>query len=242
MRNVAIAFCVVLTIIGFNLAHAQSGCAATSCVRLPVILKMEAPKPTPAPSNRVIVISSSAFTPYVGSDHLYLVGEMRNETTSKVRFVKINAVLRDAAGQIVDGTYSYASVGTLTPNMTSGFRLIFSKPPAWATYEFTVTWDTTTHIPYALQILSPESYFDSSNAYHVRGTVKNQDAVEHTFVEVFLIMYDSNNQVIGVESTFMNPTTLTAGQEVPFDISAYFWKGKPDHSQVTRYSIQAIDD
>jgi hypothetical protein len=72
--------------------------------------------------------------------------------------------------------------------------------------------------------------------------VKNQDTIQHTFVQIFLVMYDSNNQVIGVDYTFTNPTTLAPGQEVPFDIDAYFWKGKPDHSQVARYTIQAYDD
>ncbi len=47
----------------------------------------------------VVILSSNAFVPYSGSTSLYVVGEVKNTSASNVRFVKINAVLRDNSGQ-----------------------------------------------------------------------------------------------------------------------------------------------
>jgi hypothetical protein len=180
--------------------------------------------------------------PYEGSSSLYLVGEVRNETQGKVDSVKINAVLRDAAGQIVDETYGSSGIDTLAPGMTSEFLLIFSKPGAWAAYEFTVRWSPATSTAYALQVLNTETSFDTPDTYHVRGIIKNQDTIWHAYVEVHLTMYDSNNRVIGIGNSVTNPPGLDPGQEAPFDVYGFFWKGKPDRSQVARYAIQAIDN
>ena len=97
------------------MAHAQSGCATTSCVYLPTMFQVA------APSNKAIVINSNRFAPFAGSGPLYLDGEVRNNTKSNADFVKINAVLRDATGQIVDGAFTYSHANTLTPGMTRDF-------------------------------------------------------------------------------------------------------------------------
>jgi hypothetical protein len=234
MRRILVVLFVIFAASGLATAEVQSDCTSGTCVYLPLVVK--------APTNKVIVSSSSTFVPYEGSSSLYLVGEVLNDTNSNVRFVKINAILRDSAGQIVDGDYSYSHIDRLTPGMVSAFRLIFSSPPAWETYELTVTWSTTDQSPYELEIINPEAYFDSSNAYHVRGTVRNQYEAQRTFVKVLLTMYDYNNQVIGAEYGYTNPSTLEPRQEVPFDLDAYFWKYKPDRGKVTRYTIRAFDD
>jgi hypothetical protein len=126
--------------------------------------------------------------------------------------------------------------------MVSGFRIIFSDVPNWSSYELTVTWSTTTESPIALQVVSPESYFDSSDAFHVRGMIKNNSSSQRTFVQIFLTMYDASNTVIGVDSSYTSPTTLEPGQSVPFDIYAFFWKFKPNRAKVAQYSIRAFDD
>lgn len=236
MRRILFVICAIFAVINLGTARAQSGCINSTCIiYLPLILK------TPS-TNKVVVLSSNTFVPYQGSSSLYLIGEVLNDTSSNVEFVKINGILRNNAGQIVDGSYSYSYIDKLTPGMVSPFLIIFYSPPAWESYELTVTWSTTDQSPYALEIINPEAYFDSYDAYHVRGIVRNQYPVPRTFVKVFLTMYDNNNQVIGAEYNYTNPTTLEAGQEVPFDIEAYFWKYKPDRSKVTRYTIRAFDD
>lgn len=197
---------------------------------------------TTNPNMKVMLLSSNAFVPYTGSNDLYIVGEVQNNTSSNVQFVKVNVVLRDANGSIVDGEYSYSDIDKLKLGMVSPFLVIFSNPPTWLSYEVTLTWSTTTEEPYPLEITNPETYFDSYNAYHIRGSVKNQYSVQRTFVQLFLTLYDPSNQVIGVATTYLNPSTLEPGQEVSFDVEAFFWKYKPDKTKITRYTLQVYDD
>jgi len=159
-----------------------------------------------------------------------------------VESVKINAVLRDGAGNIVDGGYTYSDIDTLTPGMISSFGIIFSDTPAYTTIELTVTWAKTDRRPYELQITNLETYFDSSDSFHAKGIVTNQTGGARTFVKVFIVLYDANNQVIGADSSYLNPYDLSPGQQIPFDEYVYFWKGKPNRSLVHHYSVRAFDD
>lgn len=187
-------------------------------------------------------MSSNAFEPYEGSGNIYIAGEVLNNTGSNVRFVQISGTLRDVNGSVVDSTYTYADISVVTPNNKSPFLMIFSDPPAWATYELTVSWDTTSELPYPLQILNSTSYFDSSDAFHVVGEITNQYSEERTFIEAYVTIYDSNGNVIGVGSSYTNPYDLTPGETASFDTDIYFWKGKPDQNQVASFSLQVIDD
>jgi hypothetical protein len=197
---------------------------------------------TPTSTPKVVVLSSNAFVPYEGSTFLFIVGEVRNNTSSNVIFVQISGTLRDADGNVVDSEYTYADIGILTPGMKSPFLMIFSDPPDWETYELVVTWDTTTDQPYPLQILNSTSYFDDYDAYHVVGEIKNQYGEERTFIKAFVTLYDINGMVIGVEYTYTNPSDLLPGETASFDTDVYFWKGKPDRDQVASYALQVIDD
>ncbi|MDX9831102.1 MAG: FxLYD domain-containing protein [Anaerolineae bacterium] len=197
----------------------------------------------PAPSPIVRVLSSNAFTPYMGSTSLYIVGEVRNDTGSNVNDVEISATLRDGSGNVVDSDYFWSMIEILTPGMTSPFRIIFSEPPAWVSYDLQVTWDTTTsHHPYALEVLNSTSYFDSYDEFHVVGEVRNQYAELRNYVRAFVTMYDAQGQVIGADSSYTNPNELSPGQTASFDAGVYFWKHKPDQSKLASYRLQVYDD
>jgi hypothetical protein len=205
----------------------------------------EDPSPTATllPAGQVSILNSNTFSPFEDLGWTNLVGEVVNNTGGDVGSVKIDAILRDNAGAIVDGESTYTSIGTLAPGMTSPFKIIFFNSPAWATYELTLTWDNDPFSsPYVLEVLELESYFDGNDAFHARGKVRNPDTVAHEFVTVHVTLYNSAGQVIGTDYTFTNPTTLNPSQEVPVDVEVYSWKGKPDRSQVASYSVKAVDD
>lgn len=250
-----VAFAALLSV---YVTSAQTNC----CIYIPLVRQPDItptftieptaiiPSPSPSPTSEptvtpdptVKVLSSTAFVPFSGSTSLYIVGEVRNDTDTTVQFVRLNAVLRSTTGQIVDGSESFSYIDKLNPGMRSPFRIIFSNAPTWASYEITVTWSTATTGPIALEARNLETYFDSSNAYHVKGTIRNTTGQARTFVKVFLTVYGTGNKVIGAEYTFTNPTTLQPDQEVPFDIDAFFWDGKPDRSKIIGYSLQSYDD
>lgn len=239
MRKLFIVACALVFIFVYGITQAQSVCVS-NCIYLPLSLKPVS-TPTPLP-NGVVATKSSTFVPYSGASSVYLIGEVTNNTNKIVQFVKINAILRNDAGQIVDGDYSYTTIDTLAPGMISPFLIIFDKPPVWSSYETTVTWSTTTRAPIQLATSNIETYWDSSNAYHVRGVVSNQTGSQRTFVKVFVTMYDVSDKIIGVDYDYIDPLTIEAGQSAPFDVSVYFWNGKPDRSRVARFDVRAYDD
>ncbi|CAN5746931.1 hypothetical protein BH10CHL1_BH10CHL1_02370 [soil metagenome] len=189
-----------------------------------------------------VEVVNSTSVPFGTSNNLYLVGEVINRSLENVTFVRIDAVLRNDNGEIVDSTLSYADINVLAPGMTSSFRIIFRDTPVYASYELTLDWSKTTREPTELQITNLETYFDSFDAFHAKGVVTNQFAILHQFVKIFMVMYDANHHAIGTHHGHTSPPALHPGQQSPFDLDVYFWKGKPDHTQVASYSVRAYDD
>ena len=246
MRKIIVVLGIMVIIgVGGSAVYAQTDCASISCIYLPLLEKsttVPEPTPTSSPSNNVVVMNTSAFEPSSDSKSVYLVGEVRNETASIVQYAKITAVLRDMSGKAVDSNYGYSSIDKLAPGMISPFRIIFANPPAWTSYELAVMWSNTDKASVELQVINPETFFDSSDAYHVRGTVGNQTSTQRTYVKVVLTMYNSAGKVIGEAYDYINPTTIEPGQEVPFEISIASWAGKPDRDNVVRSTIRAFED
>ncbi len=192
--------------------------------------------PTPAPD--VVVLGSDTFVPHQGSTSVYLVGEVRNDTSLNTEFVKINASLRDAAGEIVYAKHSYSKIGILTPGETSPFLIIFSDPPEWVSYDLAVVWGTTVRQLYPLEILTSELSLDADAAYHVMGKVENPYDEQCRFIQAYVALYDDNGKVIGVDSSYATPSDLEPGQSAFFDTKIYFWKHKPDTSKVATHQLQ----
>lgn len=105
-----------------------------------------------------------------------------------------------------------------------------------------MTWSNTSDQAYPLQLLNHTAYFDSYEAFHVVGEIVNQYPNERTFIKAFVTMYDTNGRVIGADYSYTNPYDLLPGQTASFDTEVYFWKYKPNTSQVASYRLQVYDD
>jgi hypothetical protein len=91
-------------------------------------------------------------------------------------------------------------------------------------------------------LLNSTWYFDSYDAFHVVGEIRNQYGEQRTFVKAFVTMYDINGKVIGADYTYANPDALNPGQTASFDTDVYFWRFKPDRSKVASHRLQVFDD
>jgi hypothetical protein len=211
-------------------AHGPTGVSAWSNVRATTV------------QASVYVVSSNAFVPYSGSNSLYIVGEVHNATNSNAEFIQISATLRDGNGNVVASDYSYSDIYILTPGMTSPFLVLFYDAPTWASYDLVVTWSTTDNVPYPLKILNQSTRFDSYDAFHVTGEIRNQYGEQRTFVKAFVTLYDENHNVVGTDYAYTNPYDLNPGQTASFDVEIYFYKDKPDHTVIDSYLLQVYDD
>jgi hypothetical protein len=59
-----------------------------------------------------------------------------------------------------------------------------------------------------LQILSHNSFTDSLGYLHVVGEIKNNYPATATFVRIVGTFYDINNQVVGTQFTYANPSDI----------------------------------
>ena len=53
---------------------------------------------------------------------------------------------------------------------------------------------------------------------HIVGEVMNQSPVTARFVKIIVTFYNANNQVIGTDFGYTEPSDLAPGQRAPFDI------------------------
>jgi hypothetical protein len=75
--------------------------------------------------------------------------------------------------------------------------------------------------------------------YHIVGEVQNNGSETAKF-EVSATLYDSNNKVIGTESTFTKPSDIDPGQKAPFEITVGTDKLMGgDLSIIHHYAVQA---
>jgi hypothetical protein len=70
-----------------------------------------------------------------------------------------------------------------------------------------------------VSILSNSSYTDSAGILRVVGEVYN-DMAPYTArdVQVIATFYDSNNTVVGTNSTYTTPRNIASGGKAPFDL------------------------
>lgn len=173
---------------------------------------------------------------------MYIVGEIRNTTLSTIRYVKITAILRNSSNSIVGAEYTYADIGLIVPNGRSPFRMIVDRSPTWSSADLLVEYSEADQGPFALTVATAQPYLDQYGRLTIPVRVTNQNDVTHTYVQVFTTLYDRDGDVIGVDSSYTSPSTLTAGQSVDLDVDLYFWAGKPDATQIGSYAVVALDD
>jgi len=88
-----------------------------------------------------------------------------------------------------------------------------------------------------LQILSYNSFTDSIGYLHVVGEIKNNYPSTATFVRILGTFYDINNQVVGTQFTYANPSDIGSGEKVPFVL--ILTSASIPISQIDHYSLQA---
>jgi hypothetical protein len=88
-----------------------------------------------------------------------------------------------------------------------------------------------------LQILRHKSFTDSIGYLHVVGEIKNNYPATATFVRIVGTFYDINNQVVGTQFTYANPSDIGSGEKAPFVL--ILTSASIPISQLDHYSLQA---
>lgn len=72
---------------------------------------------------------------------------------------------------------------------------------------------------------------------HKVGEMQNNSPTSAQFVQVTGTFYDNNNQVVGTQFTYTNPSDIGSGQKAPFDLTLL--SASIPVSQIDHYNLAA---
>lgn len=243
---VILALSVLTTIVVFDVFAAQNNQLFEYFVYLPIIIKQVPPTPTPTPTNtptptatsipQEVRILSNHFH-YVDSiDYLHIVGEVLNNSSDLLRFVKITVNIFNSSGQLLDTDFTYIHLDNLPAWDKTCFNLALPEPAGWSYYEFEAPTYLTDGSPLPnLTILNASgSYNLTFGWYEIIGQVRNDHDSRVEYVSPVGTVYNSSGTVVGCDFTYVSSTHLDPGQTSSFKMTL---SGR-DYSDVTSYRLQ----
>lgn len=196
--------------------------------------------PTPSPTRTPTAVPVEVLpnhSDYVDSiDNLWIVGEVQNNTSDYLRFVRITANVFDGEGQLLDTNFSYIDLDSLSPHEKTCFDVLFSDEPAgWSYYEFEVRYRTGGEPQPSLTVFNDRGSYDSIFGwYKIIGQVRNDHGSRVEYVKPVGTVYDASGTVVGCGFTYVNATDLDPGQTSSFEM---LFTGR-DYADVVSYRLQ----
>jgi hypothetical protein len=158
----------------------------------------------------------------------YVIGEVANEGTVDVHFVKITADFYDAAGNPAGTGFTYASLNVLPGGSLSPFRLathvMDDVNPDWARYELTVESQEITgecSMCYAEFEVLEEALSNVGGRVKMEGVVSNVGPSDAQRVQITATYYDQADSMVGMGFTFADEDVIPVGGSSPFSIILY---------------------
>ncbi len=236
------AAAVLLTLVlvlpsGFSTAATRTD----SLVYLPLLVMNGAPPAagptatmTPKPTTGLAILENrTVFTDSI--DYVHIVGEVQNNGSSNLEFVKVIADFFNGT-QLVADDITYTHLNTLLPGERTCFEILVSGPLAWTSYQFEApSFSVTSQSRPALSISGDSGSIDPTfNWYRVLGMERNDGATPLSFAKVVGTLYNAGGDVIGCGLAYANSTSLAAGQSSSFTMT---FTGR-DYYDATSYRLQ----
>lgn len=208
------------------------------------------PAETPVPSETPVEVTdtSDPSSPVHIRSHVevsdderrYVIGEVVNDGTVDVQFVKIIADFYDAAGNPAGSDFTYASLNVLPAGTLSPFSLATHVAedvnPDWASYELSVESREVTgecSMCYAEFEVLEETLSNVGGRVKMEGVISNVGPSDAQRVQITATYYDEADNMVGMGFTFADEDVVPAGGSSPFSIVLY--TGLP--SAVDHYAL-----
>ena len=205
----------------------------------PPITPTNTASPTPTASatatpSGVFILNNSST--YVDSNYRRVVGEVQNNTSDTLRFVKIIVDYFDSNNQLVANDYTYIHLDNLPPSTKTCFEVFTPNPVGYAYYQFEApTYHTDGQVVGNLTVLSPSGSYNSTYGwYTLIGLVRNDNPTIVKYVSPIGTLYNASQTVIGCDYTYVNSTDLNPGQLSSFTIT---FSGR-NYNDVASYILQ----
>lgn len=171
-------------------------------------------------------------------DYLHIIGEVNNNTSANLRFVKITANLFNSNGTFLGSDYTYTTLSNLPAWQKTCFEIVFypETPAGWTSFTFEPVsyWTDGDPQPNLTAYNHSGSYNATYGWYEIIGLVRNDGSVTYDYVQPIATLYDVSDTVIGCDFTFANTDTLSPGESSSFELT--FWDR--DYSDAATYRLQ----
>lgn len=186
------------------------------------------------PANVYILPNHTGYIDSIG--YVEVTGEVFNNTSNYIKYVKINANLFNSNGQLIDTDFTYTLLDNLPPGVTTCFKIYFSNTSGASYYQIESVSYSPNGVPLPnLTVYNHSSSYDSYFGwYEIIGMVRNDSGNYVSYVKPVGTIYNSAGNVVGCDYTYVNSTHLTAGQSSSFEMT---FTGR-DYFNVTSYKIQ----
>ena len=155
-----------------------------------------------------------------------IMGQVVNNGTVAIEFVRVTAQLYDAENQLLDERDNFVSSDLVQPGERAPFSILFPDglPAATARY------DLDAAARYAGQVaetfygpenfaMVSESSFDAAGLLVVRGQVRNDGPRRADLVRVIVTVFDDRQRVIGADATLVAAQSLGPGEVSEFNVA-----------------------
>jgi hypothetical protein len=200
MKRIIIGLISLLVLLGVN-----ENTGITNQLYLPII----------SSQSGLQVLSNYSYN--TGGDYVYILGEVKNNTSGFVQDIKIPVTYFDAQGQRIP-SINYLAIG-LRSALASGDITSFiheDRPlaPGFSYFIFgTPTYSVGGNPAPDLTILNMEFYWSPlKNCYIISGTVRNDDSSSIDYARVMETYYDSSGKILYLDAQFADPTILKPDQ------------------------------
>jgi len=169
-------------------------------------------------------------------DYLHIVGEVQNNTTNHLRFVKITVNIFNGSGQLLDTDFTYIYLDNLLASERTCFQILLEEPTGWSYYEFEAPtyWTDGEPLPNLAVFNDSGSYNSTFGWYEIIGQVRNNHGTRVEYVSPVGTVYNASGVVVGCDFTYVNSTHLDPGQTSSFEMT---FSGR-DYADVTSYRLQ----
>ena len=223
-----------------------------ACSPTPAAQSSPSPKPTPTlhqpptknPKSPQLGVTEWTWSREVSNDstNIHVQGMVQNQSTGTVSRLELYLVLRDVDGRFL-GTESTSMYQQLAPGEVFPWKINARVPEEVATVEISNIlgeWASESKIvpadpPAVVTEWAIRHEGSASSPYlKVQGMVKNVSTRSLVRIQVHVIMRDSNDRFLGVESCYAAGQSLAPGESVPWTVNF------PEPAGFAEASIAAI--
>lgn len=184
------------------------------------------------------VVSSHSYVG--GSGWLHVVGEVENKTEQIFKSIKVVATFYDSSGNVIGTDFGYTDIDAALPGEKVPFTLATDEISSYEKYKLQVQGRATSsprNQRKGVEVLSSQSYVESGY-FHVVGEVDNTLSKPVKNVKIVVTIYNSENQVRGVDFAYTELDVIASDSTSPFDTGIENRDGFDNYKLQTQFRVK----